>query len=384
MSPDELAYATANESFLVADSNRNGRINYHEFREWYKTDNYKKLQGMKRMVSGGRQASGPTAAFGGAKSGLVEDLRTKYVQGGRLGRAVTKVTKQLTSRTNKLCELRNAAGLNKTKPKALATAAKALLKQKETVTEEDFIEMLQGICKPAAGFERERHTRALREIFKLCDSDNSGTIDPEEMLNSVVLLSGGSEDNKIEAVFQLYDLDGNGLITMDELVKHQKAVFQVAFANNPELRQKLGETPQTLALATAESIFKQIDTNKDNVITLDEFMIWYRKEEFTEESKEDKKRRLDAMQRAQKARETEIARTRETILNTQSIENMNRFKADIGLDGVHVQDALGVFKARNVSGFFSRRQFKESLEEIVNNFGDKKNQNRDVFDDVVT
>lgn len=43
MSPDELAYATANESFLVADSNRNGRINYHEFREWYKTDNYKKL-----------------------------------------------------------------------------------------------------------------------------------------------------------------------------------------------------------------------------------------------------------------------------------------------------------------------------------------------------
>ena len=88
MSPDELAYATANESFLVADSNRNGRINYHEFREWYKTDNYKKLQGMKRMVSGGRQASGPTAALGGPTSGLVEDLRAKYVPGGQVGRAV--------------------------------------------------------------------------------------------------------------------------------------------------------------------------------------------------------------------------------------------------------------------------------------------------------
>ena len=225
MSPDELAYATANESFLVADSNRNGRINYHEFREWYKTDNYKKLQGMKRMVSGGRQTSGPTAALSGPTSDLIQDLRQKYEKGGHVGRAVKKATKKLTSKTNKLCELRNAAGLNKTKPKALATAAKALLKQKETVTEEDFIEMLQGICKPAAGFERERHNRALREIFKLCDADNSGTIDPEEMLNSVVLLSGGSEDAKIEAVFELYDLDGNGLITMDELVKHQKAVF---------------------------------------------------------------------------------------------------------------------------------------------------------------
>lgn len=40
------------------------------------------------------------------------------------------------------------------------------------------------------------------------------------MLNSVVLLSGGSEDETIEAVFQLYDLDDNGLITLDELVKH--------------------------------------------------------------------------------------------------------------------------------------------------------------------
>lgn len=111
-------------------------------------------------------------------------------------------------------------------------------------------------------------------------------------------------------------------------------------------------------------------------------MIWYRKEEFTEESKEDKKRRLDAMERAKKAREAEINRTRETISNTQSIENLNHFKDDIGLAGVHVQDALGVFKARNVSGFFSRRQFKDSLEEIVNNFGDKKQQNLDVFDDM--
>lgn len=69
MSPDELAYATANESFLVADKTRNGRISYHEFREWYTTENYKKLQGMKRMVSGGKKNA--------PKGSNIRDLATR-------------------------------------------------------------------------------------------------------------------------------------------------------------------------------------------------------------------------------------------------------------------------------------------------------------------
>lgn len=58
MSPDELAYATANECFIIGDKNRDGKITLDEFREWTLTENYQKLQAMTRHVSGGPKGKG--------------------------------------------------------------------------------------------------------------------------------------------------------------------------------------------------------------------------------------------------------------------------------------------------------------------------------------
>jgi Ca2+-binding EF-hand superfamily protein len=154
--------------------------------------------------------------------------------------------------TDRIILLRDAAGLSQISPFQLAAAAKRLLQNKASITEDEFADMILGIGGQKKGWERSRHERALKDIFTLVDFNKNGTIEADEMLNALTLLSGGSEDEKIEAVFSLYDLDDNGLITLDELVRHQTAVFRVAFSTNPGLKQKIGESPSNLAQVTAE------------------------------------------------------------------------------------------------------------------------------------
>ena len=63
------------------------------------------------------------------------------------------------------------------------------------------------------GWQKMRKESALSELFKIVDTDNSGRIDKDELFNSLIVLSGGNHDEKIEALFMLYDRTGEGLIT---------------------------------------------------------------------------------------------------------------------------------------------------------------------------
>lgn len=61
--------------------------------------------------------------------------------------------RRAAGKSSTFVELRNAAGLNRIKPRKLATAAKALLKTTDAVTEEQFVEMIESITKPQKGWE---------------------------------------------------------------------------------------------------------------------------------------------------------------------------------------------------------------------------------------
>jgi len=53
----------------------------------------------------------------------------------------------------------------------------------------------------------------------------------------------------------LYDIDGDGLISFNELLAHQTAVFKMLYVTKPNLYKKVGETAENLAMVTTESIF---------------------------------------------------------------------------------------------------------------------------------
>lgn len=261
----------------------------------------------------------------------------------------------------RLTELRDDAGLANVSPVQIVDRVKALFGKKDDITETEFVEIMMELGKKFSGARRESKENALREIFVLMDVNKSQTLDREELINALAAISGGSEDDKIEAVFMLYDINGDGLISFEEMNRHQTAIFRMAFALNPKLRTELGTEPESLATVTTESIFRELDTDKNNVISLDEFKAWYSGKAPSEEAKSARMQRTQALA-AQRLPPP-------PALNpTVNLNSLKETIQGLGLTGVHVADAMAVFKEHG-AGIFSRQQFKDTLRTVIQQFG---------------
>lgn len=71
----------------------------------------------------------------------------------------------------------------------------------------------------------------------------------------------GSTEERLFWVFDMYDLDGTGALTRDEVIKALKAIF----------RMKGKEAAEEAACVQADSIFYKLDKNRDGLITKEEF-----------------------------------------------------------------------------------------------------------------
>jgi len=116
-------------------------------------------------------------------------------------------------------------------------------------------------------------------VFDCFDRDDNGVVDLMELICGISLFCAGSEDDKIHAVFGIFDENGDGFISMDEMYKFLTSVFKVVLTPGVAgVMNSMGvqvESPEDLASVTALECFKSADLNHDGKISTDEFKRWF-------------------------------------------------------------------------------------------------------------
>merc|ERR1712100_356336 len=63
----------------------------------------------------------------------------------------------------------------------------------------------------------------VEKLFQLFDKDRSGAIDVREFMIGLSNFTGAGKEEKLKFAFMVFDEDGNGVITKQELVKILRA-----------------------------------------------------------------------------------------------------------------------------------------------------------------
>ncbi|CAH1784550.1 unnamed protein product [Owenia fusiformis] len=115
-------------------------------------------------------------------------------------------------------------------------------------------------------------------VFNTFDQEHKGSITFEEFVVGLSILSRGSIHDKLQWAFRLYDINGDGIVTKDEMVDIVSAIYDMMG------RYAEPSVEETTARDHVENIFEKMDLNQDGVISIDEFMDTCRKDEVISKS----------------------------------------------------------------------------------------------------
>ena len=116
------------------------------------------------------------------------------------------------------------------------------------------------------------------KLFNILDVDRSGKVDFHELACGLSILCGGDSSEKVRSAFELFDVNGDGFISPDELQQYLECVYSIMFAADPHAQDNARLSPKNLAIETVDIAFKECDRNHDGKLNYDEFQRWFESE----------------------------------------------------------------------------------------------------------
>ena len=131
------------------------------------------------------------------------------------------------------------------------TTEAAKEKEKETVKEGDADD-----DEKALSFNADACRESLSGLYEQLDLDGNGVVDINELVSGLAFITAGSLEEKAHAVFSVFDYDGTGAMSRDELQKYLTSAFTVAFATDATLSERLPHvTPADLARVRVDALY---------------------------------------------------------------------------------------------------------------------------------
>jgi Ca2+-binding EF-hand superfamily protein len=105
---------------------------------------------------------------------------------------------------------------------------------------------------------------------------DADTIDFRSLACGISVFSNDPQEKKVQAAFHLYDTNGDGVISMEEMVSYFTCVFSVLYALDPSKEAAMGGVPaDELAKMTSAQAFADADKDGNGELTFEEFRAWY-------------------------------------------------------------------------------------------------------------
>ena len=111
----------------------------------------------------------------------------------------------------------------------------------------------------------ETNQQKTDHIFRSLDTNHDNVVSFKELMSALSLSKRGSVREKMEWLFEIYDVDGNGKITLEELCKVVESMQHHKEKNNPSCGKKFSKPVMT-------AVFTQVDSDSDGYLTVDEFV----------------------------------------------------------------------------------------------------------------
>eukprot|EP00936_MAST-01D_sp_MAST-1D-sp1_P002336 g2336.t1 len=236
VSSEELARVTAEQAFVEADLDQDGRISLEEFKLWY-------------------------AQPGGAAGFVKQGGRTEEVPSWLTLAEARRLTNLHHLPVPAVCELFINASDDDGRLDRMAF--------------NNCFEVIVHTADPMSEDDMTKCEIVVDSLFDLFDTNGDERIDTKELTAGLSVLCNGGRDEKVEAAFAMFDYDGNGYIDLDEMTTYLGSVFKVLYATEPGTEEQMGVSSEELARVTAEQAFVEADLDQDGRISLEEFKLWY-------------------------------------------------------------------------------------------------------------